>query len=125
MAGTDYGKSYTFTRSVNGEVSVGGEKSVIGGKLGGSLSQAFTSEVHVTAEEELTVTKTLTGIADKTTVYSAWTTVERYTIVDEAGNEYTDPNFTFSDLGTAVLVGNKEHLASKSFPHETGASITQ
>lgn len=117
-AGTDYADSYTFTRSVSGEITAGSDKNFFGAKLGGALSQAFTTEVHVTEATSVTVTKTLTGIPDKTTVYTAWVSVERYTIVDEGGNPYTDPNYTFSELGTAVLVGSREQIASKSFPHQ-------
>ena len=117
-AGVNIDHSKTFTRSVNGAVSLGTEKSVVGAKLGGALSQAFTSDVQVTEENSVTVTKTLSGIPDKTTVYAAWITVERYTIVDRFGNPYTDPNFTFNDLGTAVIAGNREQIASKSFPHQ-------
>jgi hypothetical protein len=116
--GVDYGSSYTFTRSLSGEISAGSDKTVVGAKLGGQLSEAFTDEVHVTEEKSVTVSKTLTGIPDKTTVYSVWTTVERYTFVDKDGLPYSDPNFTFSDLGSTALVGNREYIASTSFPKQ-------
>jgi hypothetical protein len=116
--GTSYKSSYTFTRSLNGELSVGGDSSPVGGKLGGSLSEAFGSEKEITEETSVEVTRTMSGIDGKTVVYSVWTSVERYSIVDKDGNPYTDPNFTFEDLGTALIQGEYEWISSTQFDYE-------
>jgi hypothetical protein len=116
--GTSYTSAYTFTRTLNGELSVGGDKSPVGGKLGGSLSEAFGTEKQITEEESVEVTRTFSGIDGKTVVYSVWTSVERYTIVDKNGNPYTDPNFTFEDLGTALVQGEYEYISGTQFDYE-------
>ena len=116
--GTSYAHSLTFTRTISGEVAVQAPKEVVGAKLGGSLSEAFESSVEITEETSVTVTKTMTGSEGKTVVYSVWTSVERYTFVDQDGNPYTDPNFTFSDLGSSEIQGEYEWISSTSFDYE-------
>jgi hypothetical protein len=77
----------------------------------------FGTEVSVQAESSYSVSRTFNGIDGKTVVYSVWSSVERYTFVDQNGNPYTDPNFTFSSLGSAVIRGEYEWISSTSFPH--------
>jgi hypothetical protein len=115
--GVNFSDSYSFTQTLNGEVSLGSDKSIVGGKLGGSLQQMFGNETTVQAETSMTVTRTFNGIDGKTVVYSVWSSVERYTFVDQNGNPYTDPNFTFSSLGSAVIKGEYEWISSTSFPY--------
>lgn len=117
--GVNYSNSYAFTQTLNGEVSVGSEKSVVGAKLGGSLQQTFGTGVNVSQDTTITVTRTYNGVDGKTVIYSLWTSVERYTFVDKDGNPYTDPNFTFADLGSAVIQGEYEWISSTSFPKGT------
>ncbi|HEU4928936.1 MAG TPA: hypothetical protein VFU38_03835 [Candidatus Krumholzibacteria bacterium] len=111
--GTSYQDSYTFTRTLNAEVPI----PYIGAKLGGSLSEAFGSQVTVTEETETTLTKTFTGQDGKTVIFSVWTSVERYSIVHENGDAYTDPSFTFSDLGNAEIQGEYEWISSTAFDY--------
>ena len=120
--GVNYTNSYLFTQTLNGEVSVGSDKSIVGLKLGGSLQQAFGTDVSVQRETTVTVTRTFNGMDGKTVVYSVWSSVERYTFVDKDGNPYTDPNFTFADLGSAVIQGEYEWISSTSFPYGTAAA---
>ncbi len=120
--GTSYTHSYTFTRTISGEVSVQTPKEIAGAKLGGSLSEAFGSSVEITEEESVEVTRTMTGLEGKTVIYSVWTSVERYTVVDANGNPYTDPNFTFEDLGTAEVQGEYEWISSTAFDYETAST---
>jgi len=114
--GTDYQDSYTFTRAINGEL--GASYSGVGAKLGGSLSEAFQSTVTVQEQNSVTVTRTMTGIEGKTVVYSVWESVEHYTFVDEDGHPYTDPNFTFADLGSADIKGEYEWISSTQFDYQ-------
>lgn len=116
--GTSYGHSFTFTRTISGEVGVQAPSEVVGAKLGGSLSEAFETNVEVTEETSVTVTRTMTGMEGKTVVYSVWTSVEAYTFVDQDGNPYTDPSFTFSDLGEAEVKGEYEWISSTTFDYE-------
>lgn len=113
--GTDYSSSYTFTRTISAELGV--EYSGVGAKLGGSLSEAFQSTVSVSEESSVSVTRSITGIPDKTLVYAVWTTVEHYTIVHEDGSPYTDPSFTFSSLGAADIKGEYEWISSTAFDY--------
>jgi hypothetical protein len=64
------------------------------------------------------VTRTLTGLEGKTVIYSVWRSVDRYTIVDENGDPFTDPNFTFADLGMTLVQGEHEWMSSTIFPFE-------
>ena len=112
--GTSTQDSYTFTRTLNAEVPI----PYIGAKLGGSLSEAFGSQVTISEETETTVTKEMTGMEGKTVIYSVWTSVERYTICDANGDPYTDANFTFSDPGNALIQGEYEWISSTAFDYE-------
>lgn len=114
--GTDYSSSDTITRTLNGELGV--EPFNVGLKLGGALSDAFQTSVTVQDQTSVTVTRTMNGIDGKTVVYSVWESVERYTFVDKDGNPYTDPNFTFSKLGSADLQGDYEWISSTSFDYQ-------
>ena len=38
-------------------------------------------------------------------------------VVDEDGNAYTEPNYTFDDLGRAVIIGDHEILQSAIFDY--------
>lgn len=116
--GTSYTNSYTFTRTLSGEVAVQAPKEIVGAKLGGSLSEAFSSQVQITEETSVEVTRTMNGIDGKTVIYSVWTSVEHYSFVDADGNPYTDPNFTFDDLGNAEIVGEYEWISSTAFDYE-------
>jgi hypothetical protein len=116
--GTSYTHSYTFTRTLSGEVAVQAPKEIVGAKLGGSLSEAFGSEVQVTEETSVEVTRTMNGIDGKTVIYSVWTSVEHYSFVDANGDPYEDPNFTFDDLGSAEIVGEYEWISSTQFDYE-------
>lgn len=116
--GTAIQHSYTFTRTLNAEVAAQLPSEVLGAKVGGSLSEAFGESVTVTDETTVTVTRTLTGMDGKTVVYSVWTSVEAYSLVDKDGNPYTDPNFTFSDLGDTAIQGDYEWISSTQFDYE-------
>jgi hypothetical protein len=116
--GTSYTSSYQFTQTINAEVAVQAPKQVVGAKLGGSLSEAFGTSVGITEESSVTVTKTMTGREGKTVIYSVWASVERYVFVDADGNAYTDPNFTFNELGSAEIKGEYEWISSTAFDYE-------
>lgn len=116
--GTAIQDSYTFTRTLNAEVAAQLPNEVLGAKVGGSLSEAFGESVTVTDETTVTVTRTLTGMDGKTVVYSVWTSVEAYSLVDKDGNAYTDPNFTFSNLGDTEIQGEYEWISSTQFDYE-------
>jgi len=111
--GTSTADAYTFTRTLNAEVDL----SAVAAKLGGSLSQAFETTVTINEETSTTVTRTMSGMDGKTVIYSVWASVERYSVVDKDGTPYTDPKFTFADLGTAKIQGEYEWISSTAFPY--------
>jgi hypothetical protein len=112
----DNSVSDTFTRTISAEVGASTPADVADVKLGGSLSDAFATSVTTHQETSESETQTFNGKDGQTVVYSVWTTVERYTFVDKDGNPFTDPNFTFADLGSAEILGDFERLESTSFP---------
>jgi hypothetical protein len=116
--GTEIEHSYTFTRTLNAEVTAQLPNEVLGAKVGGSLSEAYGTNVTVTDEVTVTVERTLTGMDGKTVIYSVWSSVEAYSLVDKDGNPYTDPNFTFSDLGDTDIQGEYEWISSTQFDYE-------
>ena len=113
--GTSYENSYAFARSIEGEASI--SPFDVGIKATGSLSETWSSSVTVTEQEDLSVTHTVTGIDGKTIIFSVWQSVERYSFVDEDGNPYTDPNYTFDDLGNLEIRGDHEILQSAIFDY--------
>lgn len=113
--GADTTSSYTFTQAINGELGL--SYSGVGAKLGGSLSEAFQTSVTVKLETSVEVTRTMTGTEGKTVVYSVWASVERYTIVDQDGNPFTDPNFTFTVVPVDIK-GEYEWISSTSFDYQ-------
>jgi hypothetical protein len=117
LQGVDNGISDTFTRTISAEVGLSTPEDVADVKLGGSLSDAFATSVTSHQETSTAETQTFNGQDGKTVVYSVWRTVERYTFVDKDGNPFTDPNFTFADLGRAEILGDFERLESTSFPY--------
>ena len=116
--GTSSSESTTIAHTLNAQLGGSATGQLITGSLGYSLSHTFQTTVEVTEEESSSVTRTITGMDGKTVIYSMWGSVERYTIVDANGNPYTDPNFTFSDLGTTAIRGEYEWLQSTSFPYQ-------
>lgn len=115
--GTSYSQSQTLTHTLSGEVSLADPSEVVGAKLGKSLSEAFETSIVLTEESSVTVTRTMTGIEGKTVIYSVWTSVEHYEVVDRDGNPYTDPNFTFK-LGSTDIQGEYEWISSTAFDYE-------
>jgi len=115
--GVDNNVSDTFTRTISGEVNASTPADVADAKLGGSLSDAFATSVTTHVEKSEAQSQTFNGKDGQTVVYSVWTTVERYTFTDRDGNPFTDPNFTFADLGSAEILGDFERLESTSFPY--------
>ena len=115
--GTSHERSYDFTRTISGEVSLQTPNEVAGAKLSGSLSETFGSSVTITEETEITVTRTMAGVDGKTVIYSVWTSVERYSFVDAEGNPYVEPNYTFEDLGNAEIQGEYEWISSTTFDY--------
>lgn len=75
-----------------------------------------TSEI--TEETAVTVTHELSGIQGKTVIFSVWQSVEAYSFVDENGDPYTDPSYTFADLGNLEVRGDHEVLQSAIFDAE-------
>jgi hypothetical protein len=116
--GTSSANSKTIAQTLNGSLGAGATGGAITGSLGYSLSETFETTVTVTEESSVTVTRTVTGIEGKTVIYSVWSSVERYTIVDANGEKYTDPNFTFADLGSTEIQGEYEWLSSTIFDYE-------
>lgn len=116
--GTSSSESTTIAHTLNGELGGSAAGDMITGSLGYSLSHTFETTVEVTEEESTSVTRTITGMNGKTVIYSMWGSVERYTVVDANGNPYTDPNFTFSDLGDTEIRGEYEWLQSTAFDYE-------
>ncbi len=116
--GTSSTESKSIAHTLNGSLGGSAKGGAITGSLGYSLTATFETSVEVTEEQTVTVTRTVTGIDGKTVIYSVWSSVERYTVVDEAGEPYTDPNFTFADLGTTEIKGEYEWLSSTIFPYE-------
>lgn len=114
--GTSYENSYEFARSIEGEASI--SPFDVGVGTTGSLSETFSESVTVTEEESTEVTCEISGIEGKTIIFSVWQSVERYSFVDENGEPYTDPNYTFSDLGTIEIRGDHEILQSAIFDYQ-------
>jgi hypothetical protein len=114
--GANHTDSYTFTRTLSGEI--GADVKAVNAKLGGSLSEAFGESVEVHDDSTVTVSRTMTGMPDKTVVYAVWTSIERYSFVDQDGNPYSDPNFKFSDLGNVAIQGEYEWISSTAFDYK-------
>ena len=115
--GTSTSESETFARSLDAELTLGSQ-APIGASLKGTLSETFSTTREVTEETSETVTHQVTGLDGKTVIFSVWRSVERYTIVDELGNPYTDPAYTFADLGSAEVRGDHEVLQSAIFAYQ-------
>ena len=113
--GTSSTKSTTIAHTLNASLGASAPGQVITGSLGYSFSYTFGTSVTVNEEHNRTVTRTVTGEDGKTVIYSVWGSVERYTIVDANGNPYTDPNFTFSDLGVSEIRGDYEWDQTTTF----------
>ena len=116
--GTSSTESQSIAHTLNGSLGGSAKGGAITGSLGYSLTETFETSVELSEETSVTVTRTVTGIDGKTVIYSVWGSVERYSIVDETGNPYTDPNFTFSDLGDTEIKGEYEWLSSTIFDFE-------
>jgi hypothetical protein len=116
--GTSTTNAYTFTRSLNAEITAQLPSQVLGAKLGGSLSEAFETSVEISEESSVTIERNMTGIDGQTVIYSVWASVEAYSIVDVNGNPFTDPNYTFDDLGNAAITGEYEWISSTAFDYE-------
>jgi hypothetical protein len=116
MTGTSLELAETFTETLSAEDSL--EFAGIGVKLSSSTSEAFGSTRTITEETTVEVTHTVSGIDEKTVIFSVWQSVERYTIVDAEGNPYTDPSYTFEDFGSAEVRGDHEVLQSAIFDYE-------
>lgn len=83
-----------FGQSLTAEVGLG-----IGpmrASVSGTLSRTFSTAVEVTKSEEQTFTKTVWGEPGKQIQFMVWELVEVYTLCDENGEEYTDPNYKLS-----------------------------
>ena len=117
LQGVDDNVSHTFTKTISAEVNASTPADIADAKLGGSLSDAFATSVTGHSETSTNENQTFNGKDGQTVVYSVWRSVERHTFVDKDGNPYTDPNFTFVDLGTGQIVGDLESLVSTSFPY--------
>jgi hypothetical protein len=113
--GTSSSESKTIAHTLNSSLGASATGQAITGSLGYSLSYTFQTTVTVNEEHSTTVTRTVSGIDGKTVIYSVWSSVELYMIVDAEGNPYTDPNFTFADLGTTEIKGEYEWLSSTIF----------
>lgn len=90
----------------------------IGPAISSATTETFSTSREVTEEESVSAEYTITGIEGKTIVFSVWRSVERYTFTDENGNPYSDPNYTFGDLGYAEIRGDHEILQSALFDYQ-------
>jgi hypothetical protein len=113
--GTSSTESTTIAHTLNGSLGASATGQAITGSLGYSFSYTFNTSVTVNEEHSRAVTRTVTGSAGKTIIYSVWGSVERYTVVDADGNPYTDPSFTFSDLGVSEIRGDYEWDQTTTF----------
>jgi hypothetical protein len=116
--GASIAASETFAQTINAELKAGAPKEVVGGSLGYSVEQAFTTTRTVWEETSETVTHQASGLEGKTVIFSIWQSVERYTFVDAEGSPFTDPAYTFTDLGELVVRGDHEILQSAIFDHQ-------
>lgn len=113
--GTSIEATTSFAETLDAELKGGAPKEVIGGSLGYSVTETFSTSRQVFEQESETVTHQVTGISDKTVIFSVWQSVERYTFVDAEGHPYTDPGYTFADLGMMEIRGDHEILQSAIF----------
>lgn len=111
--GTAYGYSWEFVESTNVTAQI--MPFDVGASLEHTLSEAYGESVEVTEEVSESKEYTVTGLTGKTVIFSVWESVERYSFVDAEGKPYTDPNYTFSDLGTTAIRGDHEVLQSAIF----------
>lgn len=94
----------------------------------GTVVTESTTETHersseIQEQESTTVTHEVSGIEGKTIIFSVWESVERYSFCDVDGDPYTDPNYTFEDIGYAEIQGDHQILQSAIFEHEDGTVV--
>lgn len=124
--GTRFSVSYTTSRGVSVteseefaralDVDLGIEYSAITTSIGTTLTETVSSQVEVSEQVSVTVEREVTGKDNKTIIFSVWRSVELFTIVDSLGSPYTDPDFSFTDLGYTRIVGDHEWHSSTEFP---------
>jgi hypothetical protein len=61
--------------------------------ISGTLSRTFSNAVEVSTSEEQTFTKTVWGEPGKQIQFMVWELVEVYTLCDENGDSFVDPNY--------------------------------
>jgi hypothetical protein len=61
--------------------------------VSGTLSRTFSNAVEVSTSQEQTFTKTVWGEPGKQIQFMVWELVEVYTLCDENGEAFTDPNY--------------------------------
>lgn len=114
--GTSLADATSFAETLSAETGL--EAYGVGTKISSSTESTFSTTRTIDEEESVAVSYQVTGIEGKTIVFSVWQSVERYSFVDEAGQPYTDPSYTFSDLGNAVVRGDHQILQSAIFDYE-------
>jgi len=89
-AGTSTTETETFAETVS--ASGGLDLGVLTANVSLALSQSFSTSVTIMEARTETFTKMVRGTAGKTVRFMAWESVERYTISDENGAPFSDPN---------------------------------
>ena len=114
--GTKMSVSSTFAETT--EVGASISPFDVGVSLNETTERTFGRTSEIAEEESVAVSHQLTGIEGKTVIFSVWESVERYIFVDENGDPYTDPGYTFTDLGDLVIRGDHQILQSAAFDLE-------
>lgn len=113
--GTSFEASDSIAYTLDGTLKGPLLSKAIQGSLEAKLSASFDTTVTLNEQSKKTIGYDFNGIDGKTTVVSVWNSVEHYEVTDKDGNPYTDPNFTFSTLGSTEIVGEYEWLSSTQF----------
>ena len=114
--GMSYATASSFAETMNASAKVAPYD--VGAEVGYATEEVYTSTREISEEETVEVSHTITGIEGKSIIFSVWQSVERYTFVDENGDPFTDPSYTFKDFGEAVVQGDHEILQSAIFDHQ-------
>lgn len=93
--GTETSETQTFgeTVSVSGGLSLG----VLSANVSEAVSRSFSTSVTITEAVTRIFKETVRGTSGKTVRFMVWELVERYTLTDENGDPFTDPNFAVRD----------------------------
>ncbi|MDC6352373.1 hypothetical protein PP178_12490 [Zeaxanthinibacter sp. PT1] len=93
------GESFAITTKKSLEVGAEYEGVSIKGGIEETLTNTFSTEITVSEEETITQSWTVSIAGKSEVIFEVWNLIEQYSFVLEDGSPYTDPNYTFDELG--------------------------